>query len=111
MGRGLIVLILIVVVLVATNPSRAELNDWARTYVARKIEAEARKRGEDPNDGSALVGGAIAGFVITNMPIERRNLLVLSIYEIKLPARAESGEEKSCSVLGIAGQFVALSGC
>jgi len=109
MGRLLLGLLIIGVVLVATNPSRAELNAWAQTYVVRKIENEARKRGEDPKDSGAMLGGAIAGFVVANLPIERRNLLVMSVYEIKLPDN--QGEERRCNVLGIAGQFVTLSGC
>jgi hypothetical protein len=43
------------------------------------------------------------------MPIERQNLLAFSIYRVRLPQ--DNGEEKVCSVLGIAGQFVALGEC
>ena len=44
----------------------------------KKLEDEARKRGQDPNDGSAQFGGAIAGLFISNMPIERRNFLAFA---------------------------------
>jgi len=109
MRAFLLVLALVLAVLVATNPSRAEFNDWAKNWVVRKIEHEARKHGEDPNDGSSQLGGAIAGFIISAMPVERQNLLAFSIYRIRLPQ--DNGDEKVCSVLGIAGQFVAMGDC
>ena len=109
MSRILIVLVLILALLVGTNPSRTEFNAWAQNHVARKIEEEARKRGEDPNDGSSQIGGAIAGFLIANMPIERTNLLAFSIYSFKLPNN--QGEERQCRFVGIAGQFVPVSKC
>ena len=71
MSRILVALVLILALLVGTNPSRTEFNAWAQSHVAKKIEEEARKRGEDPNDGSSQIGGAIVGFLISNMPIER----------------------------------------
>jgi hypothetical protein len=108
--RGLLLVVALVAVgLVATNPSRAEFNEWAKTWVVKKIEKEARRQGEDPNDGSSQIGGAIAGFFISAMPIERQNLLAFSIYRVRLPQ--DHGEEKVCSVLGIGGQFVALGEC
>lgn len=109
MNRLLLGLVVIGALLVATNPSRAEFNAWAQTYVTKKIEDEARKRGENPNDGSAQFGGAIAGFVIANMPIERRNFLAFSLYGVRFPD--DNGGEKNCSILGIAGQFVPMGGC
>ena len=109
MSRLLIVLALVAAVLVATNPSRAELNEWAKTWVVKKIQDEAIKHGQDPNDGSALFGGAVAGLFIANMPIERQNFLAFSIYRLRLPEG--NGGEKSCNVLGVAGQFVALGEC
>lgn len=109
MNRLLIAALVVGALLVATNPSRAEFNSWAQTYVVKKIEDEARKRGDDPNDGSSQLGGAIAGLFISNMPIERQNFLAFSLYRIKLPEG--NGEEKNCSVLGLAGQFLPLGGC
>jgi len=109
MSRSLLGLLVVGALLVATNPSRAEFNAWAQTYVVKKIEDEARKQGQDPNDGSAQFGGAIAGFVISSMPIERRNFLAFSLYNLRFPN--DRGEEKNCSVLGLAGQFVPLGGC
>lgn len=109
MSRILVVLVLIIALLVGTNPSRSEFNAWAQSHVAKKIEEEARKRGEDPNDGSSQIGGAIVGFLISNMPIERTNLLAFSIYSFKLPGN--EGEDRECKFLGIAGQFVPLGKC
>ncbi len=109
MNRLLLGVMLVGALLVATNPSRAEFNSWAQTYVAGKIEDEARQRGEDPHDGSSQVGGAIAGFFISNMPIERQNFLAFSVYRVKLPG--ENGDDKDCNVLGVAGQFLPLGSC
>jgi hypothetical protein len=109
MNRLLLGAVIVGALLVATNPSRAEFNSWAQSYVMKKIEAEARKRGQDPNDGSAQFGGAIAGLVISNMPIERRNFLAFSLYGVRFPD--DKGGEKNCSIVGIAGQFVPLGGC
>ena len=109
MNRLLIGVLIVVALLVVTNPARTEFNAWAQTYVVKKIEDEARKRGDDPNDGSSQIGGALAGLLISSMPIERQNFLAFSLYRIDVPKG--NGEQKSCSVLGIAGQFLPLGGC
>lgn len=109
MNRLLLSVLLVGALLVATNPSRAEFNSWAQIYVVGKIEDEARQRGENPHDGSAEFGGAIAGFFISNMPIERRNFLAFSLYRVTLPG--EHGGERDCNILGVAGQFVPLGAC
>jgi len=109
MSRVLIVLALVVALFVITNPSRAEFNAWAQTWVVKKLEEEAVKQGQDPRDGSSQFGGALAGLIIPALPIERRNFLAFSIYSLKLPEG--NGREKTCSVLGIVGQFVPLSDC
>ena len=110
MTRILVIVGIVAALLVATNPSRDELNDWAKTYVMKRVEAEAQKRGEKLDEGSAVWGGAIAELLLVHMPIERWNLLVLSIYQVKLPPE-EPGEERTCSIVGVAGQFIPLSGC
>ncbi len=109
MNRWLLALVIVGGLLTATNPARPEFNGWAQSYVARKIENEAVKRGQDPNDGSSQFGGAIAGFVIASMPIDRQNYLAFSIYTIKFPN--ESGGERACRIIGIAGQFFPLGEC
>jgi hypothetical protein len=102
---GLIVLGL----LIATNPSRDDFNAWAQNYATKKIEEEARKQGEELNEGESAWGGAIAGLIVTHMPIERRNFLAFSIYSVTLPAGYTKSD--NCSVLGIAGQFLPLGEC
>jgi len=109
MSRLLVFLLVSGALLVGTNPSRVEFNAWSQTYVMHKIEDEARKRGENPDDGASQIGGAIAGLVISHMPIERRNFLAFSVYSFTIPS--DNGNERSCSILGIAGQFVPLGSC
>jgi hypothetical protein len=109
MSRLVVFLLVAGALLVGTNPSRAEFNAWAQTWVVRKIDEEARKRGENPDEGASQIGGAIAGLVISHMPIERRNFLAFSVYNLKIPD--DSDRDRSCNVLGIAGQFVPLGSC
>jgi hypothetical protein len=109
MKRILVGVAVVLALLVVTNPSRSEFNAWAQSHVARKIEEEARKSGANPNDGTSQLGGAIAGFLISSMPIERMNLLAFSIYSFRLPDA--SGDERDCRFLGIAGQFVPMGKC
>lgn len=108
--RFLVGLLIIGALLIATNPSRIDFNAWAQGYAVRKIEDEARKNGQNPNNGISQWGGALAGAVIAYAPVERRNLLVASIYELSLP-KENSDEERVCRVLGVAGQFVPLGDC
>jgi hypothetical protein len=106
--RGLLLgLALVVGLLVVTNPSRAEFNSWAQTWVVQKIEQEAIKRGEDPR-GSSQLGGTLAGFIIPNLPIERQNFLAFSIYKLEIP---DERSERTCRVLGVVGQFIPLGDC
>lgn len=109
MTRVLLVVAVVLALLVVTNPSRAEFNAWAQTWVVKKLEEEALKEGRDPRDGSSQFGGALAGLIIPALPIERRNFLAFSIYSLKLPEG--NGREKTCSVLGVVGQFVPLGEC
>jgi hypothetical protein len=104
----LVVLIAIGALLGATNPSRAEFNGFVQSYVASKIEEEARKRGEENPDNAGQIGGALVGLVMPALPIERRNFLAFSIYDVNLSTNDAS---KNCSFLGIAGQFIPLSEC
>jgi hypothetical protein len=108
--RFLVGLLIVGALLVATNPSRVDFNAWAQTYAVRKIEEEARKNGQEPNSNIANWGGAFAGALVAHMPIERRNLLVASIYEFPMP-KENSDEEGVCRVIGIAGQFLPVGDC
>ena len=108
--RGpLIVLALVAALLMATNPSRVEFNAWAQTWVVKKIEDEARKQGEDPDDEASRLGGTLAGIFLPHLPINRQNYLAFSIDSLDLPEG--NGRERTCSVLGVAGQFVPLGEC
>ncbi|MCE9521300.1 MAG: DUF4359 domain-containing protein [Alphaproteobacteria bacterium] len=109
MNRVLLALVIVGALLVATNPSRAEFNSWAQTWVVKKIEDEARKQGGDPNDGSSQFGGALAGLIISSLPIERQNFLAFSVYRLNVPKG--DGQDKNCNVLGVAGRFVPLGEC
>jgi hypothetical protein len=94
--------------LAATNPSRAEFNGFVQSYVASKIEEEARKRGEENPDSAGQIGGALLGLVLPALPVERRNMLLFSIYDVRLSPNDAS---KNCSFLGIVGQFLPLGEC
>ena len=107
MSRLLLGLLIVGGLLFATNPSRPEFNAFVQSYVAGKIEEEARNRGEANPDNAGQLGGALVGLVMPALPIERRNFLAFSIYEVNL----SSNEAKKCSFLDIAGQFVPLSEC
>ena len=108
MMRLLLGLAVVAVLLAATNPSRAEFNGFVQAYVANKIEDEARKRGESNPDNAGQIGGALVGLVMPALPVERRNLLLFSIYDVRL---SSSDASKNCSFLGIVGQFLPLSEC
>lgn len=108
MSRLLLGLAVIAALLFATNPSRAEFNAFVQGYAASKITEEARKRGEANPDSAGQFGGALVGLVMPALPIEQRNFLVFSVYEVHL---SESDAAKKCSFLGIAKQFLPLGEC
>lgn len=108
MTRFLLVVVVIAGLLAATNPSRAEFNGFVQTYVAQKIEEQARKRGEGNPDSAGQIGGALLGLVLPALPIERKNFLAFSIYEVRL---SQDDASKNCSFLGVAGQFLPVGEC
>lgn len=108
MTRFLLGLIIVGGLLAATNPSRVEFNGFVQTYVAKKVEEQARKRGEDNPDSAGQIGGALIGLILPALPIERRNFLAFSIYDVHL---SKGDPSKTCSFLGVAGQFVPLGEC
>jgi hypothetical protein len=107
MTRLLLGLIVIGALLAATNPSRVEFNGFAQSYVAQKIEDQAQA-GRDNPDSAGQIGGALLGLVLPALPIERRNFLAFSIYDVHL---SQSDSAKTCSFLGIAGQFLPIGEC
>ena len=56
MTKWLVAVAAIVILLVATNPSRKDFNDWAVRYTAYKIDQQARKEGRE--DGYVRCHGA-----------------------------------------------------
>lgn len=97
--------------LAATNPSREAFEDWARIFVTKKVEVEARKQGVDLTGENASWAAATVELWVVHMSVERQNLLVASLYDVMLPPEGQTNGEQHCRVLGIAGQFVPVSGC
>ena len=108
MPRWLIAILIVGALLVGTNPGREEFNDFVPAYVSKTIEAEARKGGESHPAATGQVAGAIAGVFVQALPIERRNYLAFSIFEVALPDVDRGGK---CRFIGVAGQFLPLGDC
>ena len=94
----------IVALLVATNPSRGEFNDWIMQYAAEKVKSEASGQKREVSWGERLVGSYSTGWVLSNLPVARSNFLVFSLYRVDLPQDLRK-EFPGC-VLAIAGQFI-----
>ena len=89
---------------VAANLLKAALD----SYDKRIITWNAEGLGDDADlPRSFLFNGGVV--FISNMPIERTNVLVFSIYETRLPSW--EAENETCRFLGVAGQFVPLGKC
>lgn len=100
----LFLVIAVVALLVATNPSRAEFNDWIMQYAAQKARSDAQAQKRDISWGERVVGGWSTGWVLQNLPVARTNLIVASLYRIDVPQELRS-DVPSC-VLAVAGQFI-----
>lgn len=94
----------VVALLVATNPSRPEFNDWIMQYAAQKARTDASAQKRDVSWGERVIGGWSTGWVLQNLPVSRTNLVVASIYRIDVPQEFRS-DFPSC-VLAVAGQFI-----
>ncbi len=105
----LFVVVAIVTLLVATNPTRGEFNDWIMQYAVEKAKDDARVQKRDVGWGERVVGGWSTGWVISNLPVARSNYLLFSIYRVDLPQEVR-GEFPGC-VIAVAGQFVARNSC
>lgn len=106
-----IVGIAVAAMLAATNPSQAKFEDWVRGFVTQKVEAEARKQGENLNGDNKPWAEAIVELWVVHMAVERHDLLLFSLYDIELPPEGQSDGEHMCTILGIAGTFVPIKGC
>jgi hypothetical protein len=113
MNKWLLGLVAVLILLAATNPSRADFNDWAVRYTAHKIDQQAQREGREATSGERVVGGALVGLVVSNIPVTRRNFIFFSIYslndDIVQPGSSDDGFPH-CAV-GIAGQFVGIEKC
>jgi len=94
----------LVTLLVATNPSRGEFNDWVMQYAAQKARDDARAQKREISWGERMVGGYSTGWVLSSLPVARSNFLLFSFYRIDLPQDLR-GDYPSC-VLAVAGQFI-----
>ena len=99
----------IIALLVATNPTRSEFNDWIMQYSVQKVQDEGRAQKRNVDWSERFIGGYSTGWVISNLPVARSNYLVFSIYRVDLPQDVR-GEFPGC-VIAVAGQFIARSSC
>jgi len=104
MRTVLLLIVAIVALLVATNPSRGEFNDWVMQYAAQKARDDAARQKRDISWGERMVGGYSTGWVLSSLPVARSNFLLFSLYRIDLPQDLR-GDFPSC-VLAVAGQFI-----
>ena len=113
MNKWLLGLVAVLIVLAATNPSRADFNDWAVRYTAHKIDQQAQREGREASSGERVIGGAIVGLAVSALPVQRQNFVFFSIYRldesIVQPGNGDEGFP-GCAV-GIGGQFVGLDKC
>ena len=111
MSKILLVIAGIIALLVATNPSRAEYNDWVEQFAIGKIERDAAARREQVSWTERMFGGASAGMIVRNIPVERRNFVVFSIYRLDLPEGFGEQDGFPACVIGVAGQFIRARVC
>ena len=113
MNKWLIAVAAVLILLAATNPSRSDFNDWAVRYTAHKIDAQAQREGREASSSERVVGGALVGLVVSNLPIKRQNFVLFSIYRLDSDVMQPGSDSETfpgCAV-GIAGQFVGFKKC
>ena len=111
MSKILLVFAGVIALLVATNPSRAEYNDWVEQFAIGKIERDAAARREQVSWTERMFGGASAGMIVRNIPVERHNYVIFSIYRLDLPEGFGEADGFPTCTLGIAGQFIRAHVC
>ena len=114
MNKWLIGLGIVAILLAATNPTRQDFNDWAVRYTARKIDEQARRDGREASQSERVVGGALVGLVVSNLPIKRSNFIVFSIYSLDtqvIQPGGGAGENFPGCAIGLAGQFIGFEKC
>jgi hypothetical protein len=113
MNKWLIVVAVVLVLLAATNPSRSDFNDWAVRYTAHKIDAQAQREGREASSSERVVGGALVGLVVANLPVKRENFVLFSIYRLDSDVIQPGNDNETfpgCAI-GVAGQFVGFKKC
>lgn len=105
----LLLVVAVITLLVATNPTRAEFNDWIMQHAVQKVRDIGAAQKREVGWSERLIGGYSTGWVISNLPIARSNYLVFSIYRIDLPADVR-GDFPGC-VFAVAGQFIPRNSC
>jgi hypothetical protein len=105
----LFLVVALIALLVATNPTRAEFNDWIMQYAVQKVRDVGKAQKREVGWSERLIGGYSTGWVISNLPIARSNYLVFSIYRVDLPPEIR-GDYPGC-VFAVAGQFIPRNSC
>ena len=105
----LFLVVALIALLVATNPTRAEFNDWIMQYAVQKVRDVGQTQKREVGWSERLIGGYSTGWVISNLPVARSNYLVFSIYRVDLPQDIR-GDFPGC-VIAVAGQFIARNSC
>ena len=111
MSKILFLSVAIVALLVATNPSRNEYNDWVEQFAVGKLQRDAQARKQQVDWTERMFGGASAGMIVRNIPVARRNFVIFSIYHLDLPEGFSDADGFPECVVGIAGQFLRMNVC
>ena len=111
MSKILFLVVAVIALLVATNPSRADYNEWVEQFAIGKIERDAAARKEQVSWTERMFGGASAGMIVRNIPVERRNFVLFSIYHLDLPQGFGDADGFPECVIGVAGQFLRMHVC
>jgi hypothetical protein len=98
-----------IALLVATNPTRAEFNDWIMQYAVQKVRDVGRAQKREVGWTERVIGGYATGWAIASLPVARSNYLVFSIYRVDLPQDLRR-EFPSC-IIAVAGQFIPRNAC
>ena len=113
MNKWLLGLAAVLVILAVTNPTRDDFNQWAVRYTSHKIDQQAAREGREASSSEKVVGGALVGLVVANVPVQRQNFIFFSIYRMDEDiVRLDNADDgfPGCA-LGIAGQFVGFKKC
>jgi hypothetical protein len=111
MSKTLFLLVAVVALLVATNPTRADYNDWVEQFAIGKLERDAQAQKQQVSWAERTFGGASAGVLVRNMPVARRNFVIFSLYSLDLPEGFGDDDGLPKCVVGIAGQFMRMHVC